>query len=446
MSDFIPPYPIRHPKTLGGLDTIKHLRRDLLSFWTENAFTRKFITMKLLNRTLIIANLPEAVNYILIQHYDNYQKKSSLMQKSLMPLIPDSLLISHGDLWQKHSHLIRPFFGPEQLTTFSAVMQQTLHEQQERWGKLPTTNTLPMLPEMRALSATMLCRILFGSQISDADCQALTKSVAAYLHSIEDLDVNTFFGLPTWVPSLGGNKSGKAAKAVHECIDKIIATYSPANTNSLLGLFLSLPDLSPAQIRHELLAFFLAGYDTTATTLTWVWYLLAQCPDVEQRLHQEIDSVLNDTEALADLPTQLPYTRAIIDETLRLYPPFPMLSREAAAPDTFHDKPIPAGATILIVPWLLHRHKAYWEKPDHFIPERFLADAPVKPTPFTYLPFGFGARECVAKQFSTLQLTLSVALLAQHFRPQTKPGLKVTPICKVTLSPDNDVPMTIVKR
>ncbi|MDD5273307.1 MAG: cytochrome P450 [Methylovulum sp.] len=448
MSDFIPPYPPRPPKSLGPLDTIKHLRNDLLSFWPEKAFSRKFITIKLLTRTLFIANLPEAVEYILTQNPDNYGKKSDLMQKSLIPLIPGSLLISHGDLWQKHSQLIRPFFGPEQLAKFSQIMLNTLGQQQQRWGDLPAGSTLPVLPEMKALSATMLCRILFGEQFSDTHQQQFVQTISAYLLTIEDLDINTFFGLPSWLPSFGGNKSAKAAKAVHACIDKIMAAQPGANDSSLLGLFLSLPEqpLSHDQIRHELLSFFLAGYETTANTLAWVWYLLAQCPEVEQRLHQELADVLGDGMATSDRVPQLVYTRAIINETLRLYPPFPMLSRDVKADDKFHDRDISAGSTMLIVPWLLHRHESYWENPNHFTPERFLADAPVQPIPFTYLPYGLGARECIAKHFSEVQITLCLAVLARRFRLQTRPGQTVLPICKVMLRPNNDLPMTLVKR
>ncbi|MDD2725591.1 MAG: cytochrome P450 [Methylovulum sp.] len=447
MSDFIPPYPHRHPKSLGPMDTIKYLRKDLLSFWPEKAFSRNFITIKIVSRSIIIANCPDAVAHVLVNNPGNYEKKSGLMRKALTPLLAESLLVSDGEMWQKHSQLIRPFFAAGQLGKFSEVMVKAAAQQRERWGNLPSGSTLPVLPEMKALSAAILCRVLFGGRLNDQQTQQFVASVSHYLATIEDLDINTFFGLPNWIPSFGGNKTTKAAKTVHGCIDKIIAN-SQADGTSLLGLFLGLPGnaFSREQIRHELLTFFLAGYETTANTLAWAWYLIAQCPEVEQRLHQELDSVLvNGTATIEDVP-KLAYTRAIIEETLRLYPPFPMLSREAKANDKFQNHTIPAGSLMLIVPWLLHRHKHYWENPDHFIPERFLESSPVKPTPYTYLPFSFGARECVAKHLGTVQTTLCLAVLAQHNRLQTRPGQTANPICKVMLRPDNDLPMDLIKR
>jgi cytochrome P450 len=445
MTDFIPPFPPRPPKTLGPLDTIKTLRNDLLSFWPEKAFSRNFISINILTRSINIANSPEAVEHVLVTNAANYGRKSGLMRNTLSPLLAEGLLISDGDIWQKHSALLRPFFNAEQLAKFSTVMIQTLEAHRESWAN---KTSVKVLPDMKTLSATLLCRIIFGENITAAHCQEFMQGVDAYIAAIEDLDINTFFGLPSWVPSFGGNKTTKTAKAVHACADKLISEYGKSADGSLLGLFMDLPkgSLSGEEIRNEILSFFLGGYESTANTLAWAWYLIAQCPDVEQHLHEEINAVLaNNTASLSDVP-HLTYTRAIIDETLRLYPPFPMLSREAKADDSFQNRNIPAGSLMLIVPWLLHRHKNIWEKPDHFIPERFLPDAPIKPAAYSYLPFSLGARECIAKYFATTQLTLCLAILAQQSRLQTSPGQTVKPICKIMLRPDNDLPMDIVKR
>lgn len=448
MTDFIPPYPYRHPQTLGPLETLKYLRKDLLSFWTEHAFSRNIMSINLFTRTLVIANCPEAVEHVLVHNPTNYEQKTSLLRKPLSPLLGESLLLSNGDIWQQHSQTIRPFFGPEQLAKFCDVIIQTISEFQKDWGNLPSTSTLAMVPEMKTLSAAILCRILFGEQVTQNQCQTLVGAVNQYLHTIEDLDVSSFFGLPNWIPNFGGNKSDKAAQAAHRCIDNIIAANSQANDRSLLGLFLSLPSgiFSPEQVRNELLTFFLSGYETTANTLAWVWYLISQCPEVEQRLHHELDNVLGSgTATAADVP-KLAYTRAIIAETLRLYPPFPLLSREIKNDDSFNGRPFPGGSTLLIVPWLLHRHKKHWDNPDHFIPERFFKNASGKFSRFAYLPYGLGARECIAKHLSAVEMTLCLAMLARRFRLQTDIGQKTLPICRVILRPDNDVPMRLHKR
>jgi cytochrome P450 len=168
---------------------------------------------------------------------------------------------------------------------------------------------------------------------------------------------------------------------------------------------------------------------------------------VEQRLHREVDAVIDPTIAptFTDF-SRLPYTRAILEETMRLYPPMPILSREAAAYDIIRKRPIPAGSTMLVVPWLLHRHKSYWDKPDHFIPERFLEDAPIKPDKFTYIPFSAGPRAFLAQHFATLETTLCLALLARHFRLRVPEGQIVSHECRLTLRPKDKLPMLITPR
>jgi cytochrome P450 len=190
----------------------------------------------------------------------------------------------------------------------------------------------------------------------------------------------------------------------------------------------------------------MAGHETTANTLAWAWYLVSQCPEVEQRLQAEVDEVLGNRSATFEDFSKLTYTQAIIEETLRLYPPVPILSREAKEEDTIRNRRIPAGSIMLVVPWLLHRHKKFWDKPDHFIPERFLADAPVKPNKFAYVPFSAGPRVCLAKFFGTVEATLCLAILAKNFRLAVPEGQTVTHECRLTLRPKDNLPMIITPR
>ncbi|TAL39996.1 MAG: cytochrome P450, partial [Methylovulum sp.] len=265
---------------------------------------------------------------------------------------------------------------------------------------------------------------------------------------------NTFFGLPSWIPGIKTGKATVAAKAIHTIVDKVIAEGEKSgNADTLLAQFLKFQSetvtantLTREQIRNELIVLFMAGHETTANTLAWAWYLISQCPDVEQRLHDEVDAVLGNRSATFADVAKLTYTRAVIEETMRLYPPVPILSREAIGDDTIRKRHIPAGSIMLVVPWLLHRHKQYWDKPDHFIPERFLDDAPVKPDRYTYIPFSIGPRVCIGKYFGTVETTLCLAILARHFRLQVPEGHQVTHECRLTLRPKDNLPMRISAR
>lgn len=191
---------------------------------------------------------------------------------------------------------------------------------------------------------------------------------------------------------------------------------------------------------------FMAGHETTANSLAWTWYLLSQAPEAESRLHQELDSVLDGRlPEFADVP-KLIYTRAVFEEALRLYPPVPILPREALKDECFQNEAIPKGSLMFIVPWLLHRHKKLWDKPDHFVPERFLAENAKSISKFAYIPFSIGPRICAGLSFGLTEAILCLATLAQQFRLRLLPGHSVMPTCKLTLRPDGGLPMTIVRR
>ncbi|MGZ8226472.1 MAG: cytochrome P450 [Methylococcaceae bacterium] len=454
MSDFIPPFPERHKTKLGPLDTLKYARRDLLSIWPEDTFSRQFMATKIINRSIFIANCPEVVRHVFVTNNANYEKKSPWMRKALAPLLGNGLFISDGAAWRKHRAIETPLFSTEQVAKYADVMVKTTEECVQRWAELKPGSTLKVLPEMGQLTAEIICRALFGNQLGAEQSAQVIDSFAEYQAAIEQMDVSTFFGFPNWMPSFKMGKASKAAKRIHDIVDKVIAKGAESdNQETLMAHFLkrrgdkNSPDaMTVEEIRNELIVLFMAGHETTANTLAWAWYLISQCPKVEQRMHQEVDEVLGSGSASFDDFAKLTYTRAVIEETMRLYPPVPILSREAIADDTIRNRHVPAGSIMLVVPWLLHRHKLYWDKPDHFIPERFLPDAAVKPDKFAYVPFSVGPRVCIAKFFGTVETTLCLAILAKHFRLALASGQTVTHECRLRLRPKDNLPMLITRR
>jgi cytochrome P450 len=448
MTEFIPPFPTRHKKSLGPLDILKYASRDLLSIWPEEAFERQFISTRIINRSVFIANCPDVIRHVLVTNHGNYEKKSPLLRKAFEPLLGDGLFISDGETWRQRRGMAEALFSPEQVAGFTAVMVKAAEECAQGWSTLKPGATLNVLPEMLKLSSQIIYRILFGEQADSGQIMPLIDGMANYHAASGKLDLNTFFGLPSWIPGLKRNQATLVANGIHAIIDKLIADgVNGDNQNSILAHLLKRQGneaLTPVQIRNELTSLFMAGQETAANTLAWAWYLISQCPDVEQRLHREIDDAA--ASGSADDFSRLPYARAIIEESMRLYPPVPILSREAVGDDVIRKRPVPAGSIMLVVPWLLHRHKLYWDKPDHFMPERFLADAPVKPDELAYIPFSTGPRVCVAQFFGTVETTLCLAILARHFRLTLPEGQQVTHECRLTLRPGNNLPMRITAR
>jgi len=198
-------------------------------------------------------------------------------------------------------------------------------------------------------------------------------------------------------------------------------------------------------VRDEAIVIFMAGHETTANTLAWAFYLLSQADWARARVHEEIHRELGGREpTFADMG-RLVYTRTVIEETLRLYPPVPILGREAIAPTRIADKEVPEGALVLVAPWLLHRNANLWPRPDDFVPERFLPGRP-RPSKHQYVPFATGPRICPGMAFGLLEATLCLAVLAQRFDPTLAPGTDVRPVCRLTLRPGRHLPMRLVRR
>ncbi len=204
--------------------------------------------------------------------------------------------------------------------------------------------------------------------------------------------------------------------------------------------------LSPAALRDEAAVIFMAGHETTANSLAWTWYLISQAREVEDRLHAELDQVLQGrSPTLADVP-RLVYTRAVFEEAIRLYPPVPLLGRQASREEVIRGRRIPAGSLLLVVPWLLHRHRQLWDRPDHFIPERFLPENSLSRPKHAYIPFSTGPRICAGAAFGLTEAILCIAVLAQRAKLRLAPDTVVEPVCRLTLRPGDALPMLVEAR
>ena len=361
---------------------------------------------KILKLHVFIANSPETIRYVFVENKDNYERKSPQMRRALEPLLGDGLFVSDGDTWSSRRKIQTPLFDSGHIKMFTDTMISTIAEIVEEWAKIGDGTELNVHPEMGKLTAEIIARTLFDEKLGSENSSAVVEAFAEYQSVVKQINLSNFLGLPDWLPNLNGKtgKGRRAAKTIHNAVDNIIAKAEKGgHEGTLVAEFLKANQgesgidlMNKQQIRNELIVLFMAGHETTANVLAWTWHLVSQAPEVDAKLHAELDEVLaGRTPEMSDVEN-LKYTRAILDETMRLYPPVPVLSREAMSEDTIRDRKVPAGSIMLIVPWLIHRHKKYWDKPDHFIPERFMPDAP-KPIKFSYIPFSAGPRACLGK-------------------------------------------------
>lgn len=450
MTAFIPPFPKRHEKEINPFQALYYARNDLLSIWDKEAFELEFMSQKVLKQYVFVANSPDTIRYVMVENKDNYERKSPQMIRALKPLLGDGLFISDGKTWASRRKIQTPLFDNAHVQMYSKTMVSTIEEMSDSWKNLGDGAEIEVHTEMGKLAAEIIARTLFGEKLGAENSGAVVEAFADYQSVVKQMALSNFLGLPDWLPNVNAKigKARRSAKTIHGAVDAIIALAEKGGHEGTMVAELikanrsedGLDVMTREQIRNEIIVLFMAGHETTANVLSWTWYLISQSPDVEKKLHDELDSVLNGRlPEYADVEN-LKYTRAILDETMRLYPPVPILSRQALKEDTIRGKKVPAGSIMLIVPWLIQRHKKFWKDPDHFIPERFMPGAE-KPKKFTYLPFSAGPRVCIGKSFGITESVLAIAIIAQHFRLTLSADTDVKHECRLTLRPKGKLPM-----
>jgi cytochrome P450 len=451
---------VRPAKWMVNLKLLMKLRSNLLSVWPIRAYQGLTFEFKLFNQHYFHCNSPDSVKRVFLQQHDNYDRKSPQMRNALEPLLGDGLFVSDGELWKERRAYCAPAFEAERLPGFAEVMVDSAQALAEQWAKLPSGSSVDMLNEMARLTSLIIGRTIFGDKTSDAEAAQVVRAFSTYQEAIEQASLADTFGLPMlkWLRNpLPRLRSFRSAAQIHEIVDRIIERHqNRENPDEVTLLSLLLGDhkradderrcpLRPIDARNEAIVMFMAGHETTANTLTWAWYLLDHSPRAAALLHEELDRVLGGhPPTLADV-AKLPYTRAVLEETMRLYPPVPVLSRHARSGDEIRGKQVRANSIILVVPWLLHRHELFWEKPDHFVPERFLPGQP-RPDKFVYIPFSVGHRVCLGMRFGLTESILCLATLAQRFNARLAPNHEVDIECRLTLRPRNGLPMILGHR
>lgn len=449
------------PGKMGIVRRLWAARKNLLAVWPQSSFREDNLNFKALNQQYYVCNSPDTVRRVFLQEWENFDRKAPQMRHSLEPVVGDGLIISDSELWKQRRAHCKPAFEVDMLPDFASIMVDSAMDVVERWKQLPDGSSVDMLNEMAKLTARVIGRTVFGDDVADEEAAQVVQGFAEYQRYAEQIELAGTFGLPFlrhFSNPFTRRRAARSAAKVHEVVDRIIEQhrqYGEKGRFTLLSLLVEgdtgkpgAPKLCPldaSAARNEAVVMFLAGHETTANSLAWAWYLLDLCPDVMERMQQEIDEVLWGRPPTFEDVAKLHYTTAVFEETMRLYPPIPILNRQAREEDTINDTKIEKDAIILVSPWLLGRHEKYWDDPKAFRPERFLPGQP-RPDKFVYLPFGVGPRVCLGKRFGLTEGILCLATLAQHFRPRLVPRHRVEIECRLTLRPKDSLPMTLERR
>ncbi|MES2969230.1 MAG: cytochrome P450 [Pseudomonadota bacterium] len=448
-TDFVPPCPMRPDRPLTAWDVLALARKDFLSLWAPGDFATRFRVVTIFRRRILIVNSPKLVQEAFHTNHTIFQRKSPQMRHALKPLIGDGLFISDHEVWARRRRIVGPIIHTARVPGFVPVMIRAIEEKRDEWLAQGDGAQIDALADMARLTAEIICRTIFGQELGRHHADEIVAGFSDYQARIDQFDLFTALGLPDWLPRFRNRGVRKATARVLRALDAIIAGIASTGVKddaSVIGGLLSARDedgtpLGPDAIRNEAAVIFMAGHETTANTLAWAWYLLSQSPRVADRLRAEVDEVLADcAPTFADVH-RLPYTRAVIEETLRLYPPVPILAREASGDGMILDQPISKGTLLLVVPWMLHRSPNFWPDAAAFRPERHMEAK--SPSKYLYIPFSIGPRVCPGQVFGMTEAILSLAILARRVTLDLVPGTDVQPVCRLTLRPGDTLPMIL---
>ncbi len=392
-----------------------------------------------------------AIEHILVTHQNRY-RKPDVFNKTLGLLVGSGLIVNEGESWLKQRRLMQPAFHRERLSALANCMIESTKQLVEQWHKLEDGSEVDIAAEMSNLTLTIAGKTLFGLDLRDK-AELFGASLRQALGHVSK-KMNNPFTYPEWLPTEENRKFKSARSNLYQVVDEIIATRRKAagDRGDLLSMLMAAQDetsgaqMSDTQLRDEVITLLVAGHDTVAAALAWLYYLVGCNTEVQEKLQAELQSQVNETLTLEDLP-KLSYTRLVIDEALRLYPPAWGQPREAIEDDQIDGYFVPKGRIIAVSQFLAQRHPDYWNEPLKFHPERFLAeDALAKERPkFAYFPFGGGSRMCIGNNFALMEAQIIVALISQTFTIELATNQTIKPDPTFTLRPDGPVRVTLKK-
>ena len=415
-------------------------RRDPLDFFLDCARRHgDVVSMRLgVHRAYLVCH-PDHVKRVLQDNARIYAKGPPAAR--VHPLFGDSLTVVDGDRWRQRRRQIQPAFHPDQHAAFAAIVGRASAEMLDDWRpRGECGEAIEVGSEMRRLAQTIIIRAVFG-EVAPAEIRSISAALDLAVARVDDRLWSALGWLD--VPTPAGAQYRRAIQTVSAFVARKVSAARHAGSPPGPLLAPLLDASSDADLHDELKAFLFAGHTTTASALAWTWYTLSEHPDVRRRVEEESRDVLaGRTLGAGDLP-RLGYTRRVIQEVLRLYPPTWLTARTPLEDDELGGYRIPAGALVLLSPYVTHRHPAVWEAPERFDSDRFRPESSAGRPAFAYFPFGGGPRRCIGSAFATAEMQCIVASVAQRHRLDLLPGTRVTPAAGLTLHPRSAVPMLL---
>lgn len=438
------------PRGLPILGIALQVRRDPLG--TLFRLARGYgdiVRLPVMGQQRILLSHPDFVQQMLLIQHSKFHK-SDITKQAVGPMLGEGLLISEGEFWRRQRRLAQPAFHRSRVNEYAPAMIHTAQQRLQQWRD---GDTIEVAAEMMAIALEVAVQTLFGTALSGKaeDVGHATTFLMRYSLSRARAPIRMPRRWPTPKNRRATREFEFLDSLVYRIIDERRERQDAARRTDLLSLLMAALDvdgtqMSPKQLRDEVMTLFIAGHETTALLLAWTWYLLSENPAAESRLHAELrDALAGRAPELSDLP-RMPYLHAVMKESLRLYPPAYLMARTSIAPITIGGFDFAASTTLISSQWVMHRDPRHFDDPEAFRPERWLEGLESRLPPGAYYPFGDGPRRCIGQGFALLEAALVIACVAQRFRFRLVPGHRVVPEPLITLRPRYGIRMVLHAR
>jgi len=456
---FIPSVPIPDARNTedykwrDGFSTVRKIVHNPLESFNHSQFKDPVTQYGFLREKFSVINDPAIIKHCFVDNRDNY-KFNKIRQQILRSVLGDGLITSEGETWKHARRAMSPMFTPRNVKSFAQVMKTTTEREMD--NLFAAQGPVKISALMSALTYLVLSDTLFSGDIDHQQTQVL-KAVSTALLYVGRPDPLDLLNAPKWMPRLTRFRGLKAVADLRRMIGSVLEQRKIERDSGkdlpddFLTRLLKVGDdelraFSDTEIKDHVLAFIGAGHETTARALTWLLYLLSNDTGSRDRFEFEIDNLDMDNIPPQDWIDHLPFAVACFEETMRLFPPAPFIVREAIDDDQIDELTIPAQSVLFVNTWQLHRHQTLWKDPEMFKPSRFLGPARASIDRFQYLPFGVGERVCIGQRFAMQEAAILMALLGKNYRFDYAANEAPWPKLRITIQPENGMPMNITRR
>lgn len=447
-----PFHPKPHNSKAGLITTFLLKRRSWLDGLYAKSYKMRAGRVKMPGFDLFVVNDPKEVRKIMIDNVKEFPK-SDMLHELLKPLLGVSIFTTNGEVWKKQRELLRPSFEMTRISKVFDLMSSAAADMMDRFRKYPDGSIVEVDEHMTFVTADVIFRTIMSSKLDEIKGKEILHAFVTFQEETARTAIRKFFCVPQWLSNiLGENKRMKAGAIIRKSLSDIIKprydSYKNDNYSDILSSLLHTVDASSGErfsfeeILDQVSMLFLAGHETTASSLTWTLYCLSLDQDAQQKAYNEIISINKDGKfSISDIK-EMKYLTNVFKEALRLYPPVGFFARQSKGEAKIRDKVLQKGSGVVVAPWLIHRHDDFWEAPHEFRPDRHNENIPKE----KYMPFGLGERVCIGQGFAMQEAIIILANILREFKLELKDGFVPDVVGRLTVRSANGMMIKMSKR